>query len=216
MDFNEDRPWRIATWFPDIKPETLERLRRYHSELLRFNQKLNLISANTERQMDLIHFSDCIFACQKIAKEKPGAILHDIGSGNGFPGVIAAILDPSRTVAMVERDLKKSEFLKFMVQLLGLKNATVMVQSAEDLEPASVQFAVSRGYASVPKAILALRKPFAVGGEYYHMKSESWLNEVSSIPPQLCSFWSPKLHFEYELPENGPSLCLILTKKTAV
>ena len=141
--------WRIQEWFKDLGPEKVQRLRLYHSDLLRFNIKVNLISRNTERDADEAHFADCILAAKVILASDLDKRVFDIGSGNGLPGIVLGILDPTREYICVESDGRKCEFLKHVIQLLGLKNVTTMNVRFESLAGHEVKCAVSRGFASI-------------------------------------------------------------------
>ncbi len=86
--------WRVPEWFPHLDASLLKALKTYHSELLKFNSRINLISKNTERDCDETHFADCILAVEILMKLGVGPEIHDIGSGNGLPGLMMAIFFP--------------------------------------------------------------------------------------------------------------------------
>ncbi|MCX7978379.1 MAG: class I SAM-dependent methyltransferase, partial [Bdellovibrionaceae bacterium] len=77
----------------------------------------------------------------------------------------------------------------------------------------SVEHCVSRGLANISKSILLTRKIVKSGGVFYHMKGESWANEIADIPTQLCSIWSPALVKEYRLPVGEARFALVKTTK---
>lgn len=192
---------------------SIERLHLYHGELLKFNSKLNLISRNTERDADEAHFADCILAAQTLAKVDLGANVYDIGSGNGLPGLLMAILSPKTTFHLVESDVRKAEFLKHVAHTLQLGNATVLNVRVESLPAGSITNAVSRGFASVSKACVAVSKVMASGGVFYHLKGNSWSTEIAEIPSQLMSQWAPELIGEYVLPVSQARRAVVATRK---
>lgn len=205
--------WRIPDWFKDLKEGELVQLKKFHDELIKFNGALSLVSAKTLPFADAIHFTDCINASRLIYNNsKPKAIL-DIGSGNGFPGIVFAILFPQTQVTILDRDPKKLDFLVQTAAALGLKNLKVSAQSLDALPDSSIDCAVSRGFAPIGKAILALRKPFKRGGVYYMLKGEEWATEVSNIPSQLCTFWSPELVGDYKLPVGEVKFAVVRLNK---
>ena len=59
----------------------------------------------------------------------------DFGSGNGAPGVIFAILNPSLPVRLVERKQKKLSFLSYVVSRLSLDNVTLYDNLLTALSP---------------------------------------------------------------------------------
>lgn len=209
--------WRLRAWFPELSAETHEKLKRYFVELLKFNKTINLISSKTEAQADLVHFADSILA-SKIVREKinKSKDLYDFGSGNGFPGLVYAILYPDQNVILVDIDERKCEFLKHIGQLLELSNLMVSNTKIELLAADSVHQAICRGFSAIPKAALSLRKIVAKGGVVYFMKSDEWAIEISQIPSQLCSIWKPDLVSEYRLPAGDKArMFVVKTDKIA-
>lgn len=207
--------WRIPTWFEDLSETKLNQLKLYHAELIKFNGRMNLISPRTERRADQVHFADSILGGRAILEHSDREEFLDIGSGNGLPGLVMAILDPNRRFILIDRDSRKVQFLKHCVYRLGLKNAVVQHTDIKQLGENIVDAAVSRGFANLPQALLAARKICKEDAQYYHFKGESWFREVSSIPSQLCSYWAPSLVKEYDLPDNGPHLVVLMAKKIA-
>ncbi len=78
---------RLKGWFPDLSDEVCEKAGAYHSELLKFNKTINLISPNTIKNADSVHVADSIFAARIIEKSAlAGHPIYDFGSGNVFTG----------------------------------------------------------------------------------------------------------------------------------
>jgi 16S rRNA (guanine527-N7)-methyltransferase len=205
--------WRIDQWFPDLSPDLRSKFKKYHEELLKFNKTTPLIGVKTIPMADAIHFADSILAVQVIRKEMNEKEIYDFGSGNGFPGIIMALMMPDVQVHLVEMDSRKAEFLKHMLVQLGIKNANVLIRNVEALPQGSVRRAISRDFGPLSKAMLMTRKIFAVGGIYYHLKGEEWATEIAGIPTQLCSFWQPGLLGEYKLPVGEVKFAVVKTDK---
>ena len=89
-------------------PETAARLAAYRDLLLRWNTRINLISAETAAEIDLRHIADCTQLQPLLPPEGP---IADIGSGAGLPGLVLAIVQPEREVHLVESDKRKAAFL---------------------------------------------------------------------------------------------------------
>ncbi|QDK39566.1 16S rRNA (guanine(527)-N(7))-methyltransferase RsmG [Bdellovibrio sp. NC01] len=221
MDNNNEQQaptifWRIDEWFPDLSPETKTRLKTYHEELIKFNRTVNLISAKTILVADALHFADSLLAAKIITQSHPQIDkIYDLGSGNGFPGLVFAIYKPTTQVVLVEIDQKKCEFLQHMISTLGLKNVTVENKNVEALGDNTVKFAITRGFANISRTILAARKIMPKGGQLFHLKGEEWGIEVGEIPSQLCSIWSPSLVGEYKLPVGAVKFGVVKTEKIA-
>lgn len=206
--------WRLKSWFPDFDESVHSKLKQYFLELLKFNKVINLVSSNSILHADAIHFSDSIFASIIVQKKvNKNNYLYDIGSGNGFPGLIYAILYPDQRVILLDSDQRKSEFLKHAVEVLGLSNVVVQNKKIEHCPPDSIEQAICRGFSPLPKGLLSLRKVVKKGGSVFHLKSTEWADEVSLIPIQLCSIWQPSLEAEYTLPIGGIKMYIVRTTK---
>jgi 16S rRNA (guanine527-N7)-methyltransferase len=207
--------WRIDEWFPELSLETRQKLKKYHEELLKFNNAVNLIGVKTIPMADAIHFADSILACKVITQSATIEHVYDFGSGNGFPGLVMAIMNPKIKVSTVDTDQRKSEFIKHVANILGLKNIEVLVRPVEALPEGSIQHAISRGFAPIAKALLLSRKLMKPGGVYFHLKSEEWATEIAQIPTQLCTYWMPALLSEYKLPIGEIKFAVVRTEKLA-
>lgn len=213
-EINESDNWRLKSWFPDLDPGAVAKLKEYFELLKKFNRTLNLVSAKTIPYADALHFADSILASRMIAKaghkiEK----IHDFGSGNGFPGLVYGIIYPNVEVVLVDTDQRKCEFLKHVIASLELKNCSVLNKPIDALPDASIQYAVCRGLANITKALLMTRKCVQKGGVFFHLKGEEWGIEVSEIPAQLCSLWAPALVGEYRLPIGAFRFAVVKTEK---
>ena len=211
----EQQPnWRLKSWFPDLDESLHLKMRQYFIELQKFNKVINLVSSKSILHADAIHFADSIHASvlvrQKVNKNN---YLYDIGSGNGFPGMIYAILYSDQRVILLDSDQRKCEFLKHVVEALGLSNVVVQNKKIEQCPLESIEQAICRGYSPLPKALLSLRKIVKRGGSVFHLKSAEWADEISQIPIQLCSTWQPVLEAEYSLPIGAVTMYIVRTTK---
>ena len=96
----------------DVSRETLERLDRYASLLMKWQKSLNLVGAKTLEDMWTRHFADSaqILSCVPTAYR-----WADLGSGAGFPGLVMALLlakTEGASVDLVEVDQRKCAFLR--------------------------------------------------------------------------------------------------------
>ena len=206
--------WRLKSWFLDLDEKTHARLKAYFNELVKYNKVVNLISAKTVANCDAIHFADCIDACKIVSKKvNINEPLYDIGSGNGFPGLIYAILYPLQDVILIEMEERKCEFLTQATSVLKLPNVSVMNKKIESFAADSIGQGICRAFSTLPKTLMTLRKIVRLGGTVFHLKSEEWSMEVSQIPIQLCSSWQPMLMGEYKLPLGDIKLFLVKTDK---
>lgn len=206
--------WRLAKWFPQLTKEALEKLSLFNQELIKANGTLNLVSQKSLPHADLVHFADSLLAFEAVYKKvNKNESLYDIASGNGFPGLVIAIVYPDVKVNLVDPDQRRCEFMKKVIQVTGIKNAFVIPMQAENLEEDSVVQAICRSYTTMAKAFMALRKSFKSGATMYFMKGSDWPAEISQVPTQLCSIWTPALFHEYKLPVTDTNFYVVAAKK---
>lgn len=206
--------WRLQKWFPNLSKEVIDKLAIFNKELILANDKLNLVSTKSLPHADMVHFSDALLAFESVYKNiNKNEPLYDIASGNGFPGLVIAIAYPDVQVELVEPDQRRCEFLRRVIAATGIRNASVVSLQAESLDEDSVEQAICRGYTTLTKAFLALRKSFKVNSVMYFMKASDWPAEISQVPTQLCSIWTPKLFHEYKLPTTDSTFYVVAAKK---
>lgn len=94
------------------------------------------------------HYIDCLKALSFLAE--PPALM-DIGSGAGFPGIMAAIMWPQTKVILVESVRKKCSFLQAVSVQCGLKNVSVSNENFYKLKPE--QFIITRAAFPLPELL---------------------------------------------------------------
>ncbi|MES3036799.1 MAG: 16S rRNA (guanine(527)-N(7))-methyltransferase RsmG [Bdellovibrionota bacterium] len=213
QDANVVPNWRIDSWFPDIPEATRAVLKTYWDELIKANRLLNLIPIKSIANADAIHFADSILASRLIFADLKSKEIVDIGSGNGFPGLVFAILYPQVKMTLVDFDPKKCEFLNNIVGLVGLKNVEVQNVQIDKLPQGSVLNAMMRGVGSLTKTLILCRRLMHSPSNLYHVKSENWGMELADIPSQLCSTFEPSLLAEYRLPIGEQKYAVVKTIK---
>lgn len=101
----------------------LVQLEKYYELLVDANSKFNLTAITDKKDVYLKHFYDSILAI--IAFDDKNVSLCDMGTGAGFPGVVLKIVCPSIKLTLVDATKKKTEFLKEVVDALGLDNVSI-------------------------------------------------------------------------------------------
>lgn len=207
---------RFKEWFPQLAPPAIQNLVTYLVELNKFNKAVNLVSPQTLATADAVHLADAVHAFKFVRKDMvAGAPLYDLGSGNGIPGLIFALIDPTLEVVLVDRDERKLEFCKHVAAACKATNVKTVNADVEQLPKHSVVNAVARGFAPLPKALLLTRHAVAKQGRFFHMKGDQFAQELSHVPSQLFSFWQPRMVGEYRLPDRGGEMSVICTDKIA-
>jgi 16S rRNA (guanine527-N7)-methyltransferase len=148
-----------------------------------------LVSAGVERGLLGPREADRVWDrhllnCAALARWLPeqGRVV-DLGSGAGLPGVVVAILRPDLDVVLLEPLLRRSTFLREVVDDLELANTTVVRERAEDYaeqQPAAADAVVARAVAPLDRLLgwsapLICRRGFLLA-----LKGESVSQELSA------------------------------------
>jgi 16S rRNA (guanine527-N7)-methyltransferase len=97
-----------------------DRLATYKHELLRWNERINLVGPEAVANLDA-HIEEALIAANIL---KPSNNVLDFGSGGGLPAIPMAIVSPEARFHLVEADKKKWAFLKHIVRACEL-NAVI-------------------------------------------------------------------------------------------
>ncbi|MDP9423046.1 MAG: 16S rRNA (guanine(527)-N(7))-methyltransferase RsmG [Pseudomonadota bacterium] len=113
----------------DVSRETFERLERFAALLIDENQRQNLISPSSVRQLWSRHILD---GAQLLGLAQPEGNWLDIGSGPGLPGLVVAILGAQPMTLNEPRKLR-ADFLRRAVADLGLSGVNIAECKVERL-----------------------------------------------------------------------------------
>lgn len=101
----------------------------FRNLLLEYNQKFNLTAVCDEKGIKIKHFLDSILPQEYFPV---GASVVEIGSGGGFPSVPLMIVRPDLKFTLIESTGKKCDFLKTVVEKLGLNCEQILNIRAEE------------------------------------------------------------------------------------
>lgn len=113
----------------------LEQFESFYRELLDWNQRMNLTSITKYADVQSKHFLDSllIFSGFDAKTDIRGLRLLDVGTGAGLPGIPMKICYPEIHLSLLESTIKKTEFLKYIISVLDLKDVEILPGRAEEL-----------------------------------------------------------------------------------
>ncbi len=105
---------------------SIKKIKKFINFLLKYNNRYNLISKNTEKEVWSRHVLDSAQLISFLNTDK-NLKISDLGSGAGFPGIILAIYDNNFKfhVKLYEKSSVKRNFLNMVKHKLALKNVEV-------------------------------------------------------------------------------------------
>ncbi len=123
-------PSPLDPW-PGSHPEP--RWHALYTAILRGNQQMNLTRITAPADFWEKHLWDSAQGIQPyLGNPEPWRVV-DVGTGAGFPGLVAAMLQPHWQVTLLDSRQKKTRFLEQVIAALGLENVTTLTGRAEVL-----------------------------------------------------------------------------------
>jgi 16S rRNA (guanine527-N7)-methyltransferase len=187
----------------ELAEEHLARFATYLEELARWSKIADLVSQTDPEVIIRKHILDSLAVSPLIAAESQ---VLDLGSGAGFPGLVLAIVQPARTVVLLESRRKKVNFLKEAVRKTKTTNVKIYEGRVEALASEkflqnSFDVVITRATWSV-KDFLRFAAPFVVpGGTVIAMKGPGAEKELSELAFCFTDLgFHLKKTYEYILP----------------
>ena len=132
--------------FDALTAEQEEQFDALEEQLLRFNQRVNLISPETEDSFRKRHLLHCLTLTVRDFPE--GCTIVDWGTGGGLPAIPLAICYPEVTVVGVDSVGKKSRAVRTIARRLGLENCFTWNGRAEEWT-GEAHYSISRATAAL-------------------------------------------------------------------
>ena len=189
-----------------------EKLQKFADILIDYNKHTNITSITDMEGIYLKHFYDSLSLLKALDISDNFDIL-DVGSGGGFPGLVLAIAFPKVKITLLDSNHKKSDFQRFVVQKLGLKNVEIVTDRAENFFNTGNKYdvVVSRAVANLTiltELCLPLTKK---GGTFISMKGDATneLNEAEYAIKFLGGCIKDKIFFNLPISDDNRTLIVI-------
>lgn len=173
----------------NLSEEQAKQFETYHSMLIDANAKFNLtrVSEDIAEAIDR-NYLDC---CMPFAGDFPSEVktIADIGSGAGFPGIPISIYRPDIHVVMMDSLGKRVEFLKSVIDALGLNAEAVHIRAEDGARKAEYREAFDMATARAVASLNLLSEyllPFVkVGGWMMALKGPTLEEELDQAQNAL-------------------------------
>lgn len=158
----------------------LDALDQYAEILVEYNQKVNLTAITDPEGIEDKHFADSLLLAN--LPETAGKLV-DVGTGAGFPGMVAKIFKPELQLTLMEPTGKRVEFLKYVCAQLGLSGVEFAKERAEEAARKvwreQFDVATARGVAALPMLSEYCLPLVKVGGVFLAMKGPGAAEELA-------------------------------------
>ena len=108
---------KAAAYGIDAAP-VVRKLDEYAALLVEYNQKVNLTAITDAEGIEDRHFIDSLLLA---ARPEVCGRMVDVGTGAGFPGIVAKLFRPELDLTLMEPTGKRVDFLKYACSALGVE-----------------------------------------------------------------------------------------------
>ena len=174
---------KCSTWNITLTPTQLDSLDKYAELLVSYNEKVNLTAITSPEGIEDRHFADSLlFAAQPEVSSR----LVDVGTGAGFPGIVAKIYKPDLELTLMEPTGKRVDFLRYACAELGLTGVEFAKERAEEaarkIWREQFDVASARAVAALPVLCEYCLPLVKVGGRFIAMKKN--IANSDGLPPK--------------------------------
>jgi 16S rRNA (guanine527-N7)-methyltransferase len=194
-----------------VSRETIDRLESFVGFLKRESVSQNLIAASTLDTIWSRHIVDSAQLLTHLPNDphsgptpSSGRAWLDLGSGAGFPGIVAALLT-DMPVTLVESRAKRIEYLERAVTMLDLEGrVNVAGMSLEKLKTAPFSVISARAFAPLPR-LLALSARFSTKNTLWLLpKGRNARRELE----EAQTHWSMDFHVEPSVTDDEAGIII--------
>lgn len=216
MSFNEKLLEKLNKIQLNVNDEELNKFWVYMTNLLEWNEKINLTAITDEDDIILKHFIDSLTILEYIP-EKSNVI--DVGTGAGFPGIPLKIVREDINMTLMDSLNKRITFLNEIINKLGLKKINAIHSRAEELAKIpehreKYDIAVSRAVANL-STLSEYMIPFVkVGGKCICMKGSNIEEELKTAKNAIKELGGEiEKVINFKLPDSDNERNIIIIKK---
>src|SRR5438270_9507957 len=188
-----------------LSADQVGKLQLFLDLLLKWNAKINLTAVRSPEEIVRRHFGESLFTGEHL-RSGAASEVADFGTGAGFPGLPIAILRPEWKLVLIESQQKKVAFLREVIRNLGIANASVHADRAENLGIKS-QIVTMRAVEKFESALPMAASLVASGGQFALLIGITQAEAARQILPNLE--WRKPI----EVPESRERVLLVGTSR---
>ena len=173
--------------------QDIEKLIKFHDELLKYNKQYNLISKSTEKEIWSRHILDSAQIVNFIDFKQPNS-LADLGTGGGFPGIILAIFNKNNKfhVKLYEKSKVKCNFIKEIKDKLNI--SCNLYENDYQSHKIDSKYIICRAFKKLPELLTISREIAKKPHKLIVLKGKNAQEEVNNL--------SKEMNYKYRLEKS--------------
>lgn len=197
---------------------------RYLDLVLEWNERAGLTAIDDPAAIQHRHFGESLALLRAlrgagVLMEAGQTRVADLGPGGGFPGVPMRIAEPALSLALIESNQKRADFLRAAIAALGLAGVEVYPDRAEDAgrNPAlraSFDLVVARALAAMPVLVEYALPLLREGGILAAPKGSRALDELADAGAAIAALGGVVLEpVALPVPPDAPPQTVLLVRR---
>ncbi|MFR5630589.1 MAG: 16S rRNA (guanine(527)-N(7))-methyltransferase RsmG, partial [Ruthenibacterium lactatiformans] len=170
---------KAAAYGIDAAP-VVRKLDEYAALLVEYNQKVNLTAITDAEGIEDRHFIDSLLLA---ARPEVCGRMVDVGTGAGFPGIVAKLFRPELDLTLMEPTGTRVDFLKYACSALGVEAEFAKERAEEAARKQwreSFDVATARAVAALPVLAEYCLPLLRRGGVFIAMKGSGADEEIDA------------------------------------
>lgn len=201
-----------------LNKEQLCQFMSYYELLVEWNQVMNLTAITDFEEVCKKHFTDSLSLVKAYKINAPISVI-DVGTGAGFPGIPLKIAFPVIEVILLDSLHKRVDFLKTVIDNLGLKKIEALHGRAEDYAKEKkfreqFDLCVSRAVSNLSTLSEYCIPYVKIGGHFISYKSEK-LSEEKKDAEYAISVLGGEIEdqISFQIPNSDINRNLLIVRK---
>ncbi len=201
-----------------LNKEQLCQFMSYYELLVEWNQVMNLTAITDFEEVCKKHFTDSL-SLVKAYKINASISVIDVGTGAGFPGIPLKIAFPDIEIILLDSLHKRVDFLKTVIDNLGLKKIEALHGRAEDYAKEKnfreqFDLCVSRAVSNLSTLSEYCIPYVKIGGYFISYKSEK-LSEEKKDAEYAISVLGGEIEdqISFQIPNSDINRNLLIVRK---
>ena len=150
--------------------------------LHKWNKAYNLTSVRDPDAMLVKHILDSLVVSPHLHGER----FIDVGTGPGLPGLPLAIINPDKQFVLLDSLGKRINFIRQVIQELGLTNVTPVKSRVEEYQPeVGFDAVLSRAFASLEDMLNWCHHLPSPEGSFLALKGQYPEQELAQLPASI-------------------------------
>ena len=193
-----------------LTDKQLAQLETFYTLLIEWNDKINLTTITTKKEVYLKHFYDSLTLIKVVDLTK-NLTLCDVGSGAGFPGIVLKIVFPNLNITLLDALQKRVTYLNDIITKLSLTDIRAIHERGE-FHKEKYDIVTARAVANIEKLVTYTMPLVKKEGIFIAMKGNISEELNEEVKNKLSSKYKIVNIETFTLPMENSTRSLVVMK----